>query len=46
MGAKTGLLAHAAQGVIPMLRDRPAEAGRERAEALLRRIYPDWLVGH
>ena len=29
---------------MPMLRDRPAGAGREPAEALLRRIYPDWLV--
>lgn len=44
MGAKTGLLAYAAQDVMPMLRDCPAEAGRVPAEAVLRRIYPDWLV--
>jgi hypothetical protein len=44
VGAKTGLLAYAAQDVASILRAGPAEAGCESAEALLRRIYPDWLV--
>lgn len=44
MGAKTGLLAYGAQDVASILRAGPAESGCEAAEALLRRIYPDWHV--
>lgn len=40
MGAKTGLLAYAARSVPDALRGRPAHTDRERAEALLRRLYP------
>jgi hypothetical protein len=44
MGAKTGILAYASGSVVDVLRSRPTEAGREEAESVLRRLYPDWSV--
>jgi hypothetical protein len=44
VGAKTGLLAYAAQDIAQTLRAHPVELGGDCAEALLRRIYPDWRV--
>ncbi|MBR7827913.1 hypothetical protein KDK95_16470 [Actinospica sp. MGRD01-02] len=44
VGAKTALLIYAAHDAAQPLRTRPIESGRETAEALLRRIYPDWQI--
>lgn len=44
VGAKSALLIYAEQDAAEVLRARPVESGRETAEALLRRIYPDWQI--
>lgn len=44
MGAKTGILAYATGSVVDVLRNRPVEAGRAEAEAVLRRLHPGWSV--
>lgn len=44
MGAKTGILAYASGSAVDVLRSRAAEAGRDEAEAVLRRLHPDWSI--
>jgi hypothetical protein len=44
MGAKTAILAYASGSVADVLRNRPTEAGRTEAEAVLRRLHPAWPV--